>query len=283
MIQIPFINRMALAAIASVLCLGACGPKSSNAASAPEDAPSIAANEPSAAGGAPAGDNQSSRLWEMRRKVQQRAAQRAGTFLEQMNAALSEGDLDGAESALKAAVAQGKMTQEQIDESTGRIQAKQHAKQAAMVARADAQSSAVSSTASSPASSPAASGPDRVTVTFKSAGLLYVTAAELFNVNSGGSGAILSKKETRRETDGALSLFQTIGADRAGKIAGTYKFQATWAASSTPDLLPGGRSSVVTERKQLEGTFEVPAGVRDVVITYDYYSPNKFRVYTSKY
>ncbi len=230
----------------------------------------------------PAADDQSSRLWAMRKKVQQRAGQRAGTFLEQMNAALSDGDLDGAEAALKSAIAQGKMTQEQIDEATARIQAKQHSQQAAMVARAEAQSRAEAPAASSPASSPAAAGPDRVTVTFKSKGMLYVTAAELFNGNSGSPGAILSKKETRRETDGALSLFQYIGADRAGKTAGTYKFQATWAASSTPDLLPGGKSSAVTERQQIEGTFEIPAGVRDVVITYDYYSPSKVRVFSSK-
>lgn len=235
----------------------------------------------------PAAGDQSSRLWAMRKKVQQRAGQRTGTYLEQMNSALSDGDMDGAEAALKAAIAQGKMTQEEIDAANGRIAAKQHAQQAAMAAnaraKADAQSRESASSASGAAENrPAAAGPGKVTVKFDHDGDLYVTSVELFNAKSGSPGTITSNKVTRKETDGALNILQFISADRAGNIAGTYGFKATWASHTASSRVFGGKGSEVERREQIEGTFEIPAGTRDVVITYHYYSPNKFRVYSSK-
>lgn len=41
-------------------------------------------------------DTGNSKLWEMRKKVQQRNAQRAGSYLEQMNQSLTDGDSAGA-------------------------------------------------------------------------------------------------------------------------------------------------------------------------------------------
>ncbi len=124
----------------------------------------------------------------MRKKVQQRAGQRAGTFLEQMNAALREGDPDGAEAALKAAVAQGKMTQGEIDEARSRIDGMVSQQRQAMVGAARAKhaaeqaSSATASTSSAVRASPnnpATSGKS-VHLKFDGAGM---NAIRVFNVS----------------------------------------------------------------------------------------------------
>jgi multidrug efflux pump subunit AcrA (membrane-fusion protein) len=83
-------------------------------------------------------DTGNSKLWEMRKKVQQRGTQRAGSYLEQMNESLASGDSAGAEEALKSAIAQGSMTQAQIDESRGQIDGLVSRQQQAMVAEARA-------------------------------------------------------------------------------------------------------------------------------------------------
>lgn len=66
-------------------------------------------------------DTGNSKLWEMRKKVQQRSTQRAGSYLEQMNQSLDSGDPAAAETALKSAIAQGAMTQSQIDDARAKI------------------------------------------------------------------------------------------------------------------------------------------------------------------
>lgn len=87
-------------------------------------------------------DTGNSKLWEMRKKMQQRSTQRVGSYLEQMNQSLASGDASGAESALKAAIAQGTMTQPQIDESRGRMDAMVSQQRQAMVAEARAREAA---------------------------------------------------------------------------------------------------------------------------------------------
>jgi hypothetical protein len=89
-------------------------------------------------------DTGNSKLWEMRKKVQQRNAQRAGSYLEQMNQSLTDGDSAGAESALKSAIAQGTLTQPQIDDARGRIAALVSRQQQEMVAAARAKAEAES-------------------------------------------------------------------------------------------------------------------------------------------
>ncbi len=106
--------------------------------------PAALAQETPAATPAPAQgkDDQSSRLWAMRKKVQQRSTQRTGSYLEQLNAALAEGDRDGAESALKAAIAQGTLTQAQIVDVRSRIDAQHSQQQAALLAAAQTRETA---------------------------------------------------------------------------------------------------------------------------------------------
>lgn len=87
--------------------------------------------------GAPESGN--SRLWEMRKKAQQRSAQRAGSYVEQMNQSLASGDSRGAEDALKSAIAQGALTQAQIVEARGRIDSLVSKQQMAAVAAARAE------------------------------------------------------------------------------------------------------------------------------------------------
>ncbi len=89
-------------------------------------------------------DTGNSKLWQMRKKVQRRSAQRAGSYLDQMNQALDTGDAADAESALKAAIAQGTLTQPQIDDARGRIAALVSRQQQEMVAEARAKTEAES-------------------------------------------------------------------------------------------------------------------------------------------
>ena len=91
---------------------------------------------------APASNEQSDRLWAMRKKVQQRGKQRTGTYLEQLQGCLSDGDLEGAEAALKSAIAQGTLSQSQIDEAKGRIASAYSSQQAKLVAEARAKEEA---------------------------------------------------------------------------------------------------------------------------------------------
>ena len=91
---------------------------------------------------APASNEQSDRLWAMRKKVQQRGKQRTGTYLEQLQGCLSDGDLEGAEAALKSAIAQGTLSQSQIDEAKGRIASGYSSQQAKLVAEARAKEEA---------------------------------------------------------------------------------------------------------------------------------------------
>ena len=91
---------------------------------------------------APASNEQSDRLWAMRKKVQQRGKQRTGTYLEQLQGCLSDGDLEGAEVALKSAIAQGTLSQSQIDEAKGRITSAYSNQQAKLVAEARAKEEA---------------------------------------------------------------------------------------------------------------------------------------------
>jgi|GEM_PF-2699631 len=81
-------------------------------------------------------DTGNSKLWEMRKKVQQRSAQRTGSYVEQMNRSLQSGDAEGAETALKAAIAQGTLTQTQINDARGRIDSMVSQQRQAMVAEA---------------------------------------------------------------------------------------------------------------------------------------------------
>ncbi len=83
-------------------------------------------------------DTGNSKLWEMRKKVQQRSTQRAGSYLEEMNRSLATGDSSGAETALKSAIAQGSMTQAQIDDARGQIDSLVSRQQQTMVAQARA-------------------------------------------------------------------------------------------------------------------------------------------------
>ncbi len=87
-------------------------------------------------------DTGNSKLWEMRKKMQQRSAQRTGSYVEQMNQALQSGDAEGAESALKAAIAQGTLTQSQINDARGRIDSMVSQQRQAMVAEARAKQEA---------------------------------------------------------------------------------------------------------------------------------------------
>jgi len=77
-----------------------------------------------------------SSMMDLRKKMQKRHAGQARSHLEQMETALNSGDAEGADKALAAAIAQGTLTQTQIDEARGRIQSAESQQRAAVVAAA---------------------------------------------------------------------------------------------------------------------------------------------------
>ena len=77
-----------------------------------------------------------SKLMEMRKKVQKLHASDARGYLQQMETALNAGDFAGADTALNGAIAQGTLTQTQIDEARGRVQTAEFQQRATMVAAA---------------------------------------------------------------------------------------------------------------------------------------------------
>ena len=97
----------------------------------------------------PAAEDSSARLKEIRRKLQKANGGRAGGYLEQMNEALASGDTAAAGKALAAAIAQGTLTQTQIEEARGLIQAKESQQQALVAAARSKQEAEAAASAAS--------------------------------------------------------------------------------------------------------------------------------------
>lgn len=245
--------------------------------------PAVASDEapaPAKPAATPAQDDQSSRLWDMRKKVQQRAGQRAGTFLEQMNTALREGDPGGAEAALKAAIAQGKMTQGEIDGARARIDGMVSQQRQAMAAAAQAKheaeqaSSATASTSSAVSASPGnpATSGKSVHLKFDGAGM---NAIRVFNVSSSGTpsdrrtdgspGDCREAKAWEAKDDWTSYLTVFVRDDGKG-TAGTYGYEVTFIEVLDRRLLSPNK---VGHRQTFKGTFTIPAGKTDGTVYFE--------------
>ncbi len=218
----------------------------------------------------------------MRKKLQQRGSQRAGSYLEQLDAALAGRDLAGAESALKAAIAQGTLTQAQIDEARGRVQAAAAREQAALVADARAKAEAAEqeatqTAAATPASRPASgssggSDPRSFTVHFSNAGLQSV---RVFNADTSGrearypgSGSPGNCAQASRSTakDNYYSTMDVNVFAEGGKTAGTYGYEVKILEVTDNHLF---RANDVIRYAPVTGTFAIPPGKEAVYLTWD--------------
>lgn len=218
-------------------------------------------------------DTGNSKLWEMRKKVQQRNAQRAGSYLEQMNQSLTDGDSAGAESALKSAIAQGTLTQPQIDDARGRIEAVVSAQQQAMVAAARAKEATearmTQSQNRSVPTAPASNGGGgaqvarSLSITFRGNGMQSI---RVFNLNEGGGEA---RSSTARSPAGCSfasasearddwASYYTLNLMNEGKgFAGTYGYEVTFIEVLDRNLITPNK---VGHRQTFKGTFQIPAG-----------------------
>lgn len=230
----------------------------------------IAEASPLPAQGIP--DTGNSKLWEMRKKMQQRSTQRAGTYLEQMEQALQSGDTATAESALKAAIAQGTLTQTQITDARDRIGAMVTQQQQAMVAEALAKeeaemrrqaSSAVSAGAAQMGAANTPKGAKNCSIEFKGGSL---NAVRLFNVDAAGRETRLpsaaspgdchfAKESMARDTNTSRLMVNVFTGDQG--LGGTYGYELTFLeVLETPVF--GARK--LGHRQTFTGTFQIPAG-----------------------
>lgn len=220
--------------------------------------------------GTPSSGN--SKLWQMRKKVQQRSAQRTGTYLEQMEQALQSRDAATAESALKAAIAQGTLTQTQITDARGRIGALVTQQQQAMVAEARAKeeaearrqaSSAVAAGAAQMAAANAPKGAKSCSIEFKGGSL---NAVRLFNVDAGGRETLLpsaaspgnchyAKHSEARDHNTSRFAVDVIAGDQG--LGGTYGYELTFLEVLE---IPIFSARKLGHRQTFTGTFQIPAG-----------------------
>lgn len=226
-------------------------------------------------------DTGNPKLWEMRKKMQQRSAQRTGSYVEQMNQALQSGDAEGAESALKAAIAQGTLTQTQINDARGRIDSMVSLQRQAMVAEARAKQeaeAAASQRMTPPAStnSPSISAPTRegrsVMLNFIGSGIQSI---RVFNVNSSGqevrypvegSPANCSLAKDSESRDQTTPYFSVNVMNDGKGLAGTYGYEATFAQITERNLISPNQ---VGARKGFKGVFRIPAGATMGRLTFE--------------
>ena len=218
-------------------------------------------------------DTGNSKLWEMRKKVQQRSAQRASSHVQQMNQALQSSDTEGAESALKAAIAQGTLTQTQINDARGRIDSMVSQQRQAMVKAQKAEAEQAErmkaqSTASS--NSAGAGGTAQQAAAGKSVSLKFIGSAmqsiRVFNVDAGGrearwpadgSPANCSLAHASEARDETADWFTVNLINESKGLAGTYGYEVTFVQILDRRLLTVNETG---HRKTFKGTFKIPSG-----------------------
>ena len=240
----------------------------------------------------------SSRLWEMRNKVNRLRDNRARSFLTEVESALNAGNPDKAERALAAAIGQGKLTQDQIDRNRAGITAARKEIEAAALAQARAREEAEKPArmatatgggkASGSGSAPAAKGPKWVQVKVELDrnafdDYTHLRAAAISNAERGrkaayrsgtspGNCAGASKSTT---VNGAETSFTFTISNVGNGVAGEYYFEATAIYVEEKKVLGEGEASRSTT---VGGTFKIPAGWKNAVIHIDGNDPKQIRV-----
>lgn len=226
-----------------------------------------------------------SSMMELRKKMQSRHAAAAKGYQQQMEEALQRGDLEGADKALKAAIAQGTMTQTQIDEARSRIQAVESSQRAEMVAATRNQEQATqaretatnASSASSSAS--AAPGVGMTHLKFEGNGIHSV---RLFNVTASGAESTRKTevspgdctrggKAAEANNDTTIWLMVYVADDGKG-VAGTYGYEMKFhevVNRSFPMATPK-----IGRTRTFKGTITIPPGKSDGVISVDRFNWN---------
>jgi hypothetical protein len=242
------------------------------------------------------GDDSSAGLKAMLKKVRERGRQRTGTYLEQMNGALAEADVSGAEAALKAAISQGSLTQKQIDEARGRIDGELSRQQAAQVAQAkakaeaqqraaaDREMAAAGNTPGKGAAGAGAAEPKFVQIEFQKS---HFQSVRVFNVNGSGGrerfptelspGSCQFASKEVAEDDARWGMEVQVFPEN-GRVAGTYGFQVVM--QEVTNYKAFSRSSTTTPER-VSGTFTIPPGADAVYLSWDHYS-KRFEVQSFK-
>lgn len=210
-----------------------------------------------------------SSIMALRKKLQGLKEASAKSCTQEMNAALQRGDVEKADKALKAAIAQGTLTQAQIDEARGRVAAVVSQQLSAMVAAARAKEEASRQSASSGSlttSEGQSSGAASARMCqIKVEGGEWFSSVRLFNVDASGNEVGQSDASPGRCTDAHKSAGENdwtnhhtviISAGDKG-LAGTYGYEIKYVEVTSRGL----SNNETGRRKTFRGTFTIPAVV----------------------
>lgn len=219
-----------------------------------------------------------SSMMELRKKVNGRKTAATRSYLQQVDDALSQGDTEAADKALKAAIAQGTLSQAAINDARGRISAVDSQQRAGMVAAARAKEEAARQ---SQPSGTASTEPTRSNGTasarmcqIKVEGGEWFNAVRFFNVDASGNetssqsdaspGNCTDARKSAGENDWTNDHTVIISDGDKG-LAGTYGYELKYVEVTSRGLI----NNQTGRRKTYKGTFTVPTGSSYGTLTAD--------------